>query len=107
LTFLDAHLRCGNSLIGAPLRNHEGRFDQFSISLLPTEAYSKPPEVDSKGYGQLLNRLKTENRKQISQLQAGQKTIFSGDEERHILPNTNSNGYKWKNQMRIKVLRKL
>jgi hypothetical protein len=84
LTFLDAHLRCGNSLIGAPLRNHEGKVDPSGISFLPTEAYNKASDVDSKANRQLLNRLREEKRKQVSQLQAGQKTIFSGDEERQI-----------------------
>ena len=41
LTFLDAHLRHGNSLIGAPLRNRDGEFDLTMISTLPVEAYTK------------------------------------------------------------------
>lgn len=38
LTFLDHHLRCGNSLIGAPLRDKSGNFTVEKISQIPNEA---------------------------------------------------------------------
>ncbi len=38
LTFLDAHLRCGNSLIGAPLRDEDGHFSVERITVIPDEA---------------------------------------------------------------------
>jgi hypothetical protein len=38
LTFLDAHLRCGNSLIGAPLRDADGAFTVSRLVMVPDEA---------------------------------------------------------------------
>ena len=84
LTFLDAHLRCGNALIGAPLRDQKGKFDPSIISFLPAEVYGRASNLDSKVNMSLLNKLKAENRKQVSQLRAGQRTIFSSKEERDI-----------------------
>jgi len=49
LSFLDAHLRCGNSLLSAPLRDAEGKFTVEHIAAIPTEALSlvsdDPPEA--------------------------------------------------------------
>ena len=87
LTFLDAHLRCGNALIGAPLRNPEGKFDVSIISVVPVEAYKKVDKIDSKSYGQQLDKLKTENGKQIKQFtgKAKQLSLFALEEERDAL----------------------
>lgn len=38
LSFLDSHLRCGNSLIGAPLRDADARFTVDGIATIPNEA---------------------------------------------------------------------
>ncbi len=39
LTFLDAHLRCGNSLVGAPLRDEHGRSNAARLVVLPDAAF--------------------------------------------------------------------
>jgi hypothetical protein len=87
LTFLDAHLRCGNALIGAPLRNQEGNFDTSIVGILPVEAYKKVDRVDSKTYGQKLDKLKIENGKQLKQFigKAKQLSLFALEEERDAL----------------------
>jgi N-6 DNA Methylase len=87
LTFLDAHLRCGNALIGAPLRNAEGKLDSSLISILPVDAYTKVNNIDSKLYGQQLDKLKAENGKQVKQFvgKAKQLSLFSIDEEQDAL----------------------
>lgn len=89
LTFLDAHLRHGNSLIGAPLRNHDGEFDLTMISTLPVEAYTKVTKIDSKAYGKLLDKRKADNSKEIKKIkQPGliqQQSLFGGDIERYAL----------------------
>lgn len=38
LNFLDAHLRCGNALIGAPLRDKQGKFSARQLLIVPDEA---------------------------------------------------------------------
>lgn len=38
LDFLDAHLRCGNALIGAPLRDQQGQFTTRRLLTVPDEA---------------------------------------------------------------------
>jgi hypothetical protein len=85
LTFLDAHLRCGNALIGAPLRNRNGQFDPSIISVLPTDAYISLTHVDSQEYVRRLSKRRTENSKQIELFRGGQQTLFTGEEERLAL----------------------
>jgi N-6 DNA Methylase len=88
LTFLDAHLRCGNSLIGAPLRNAEGKLDPSRLSILPNEAFGKAAKEDTKEVKEALKKLIANNKKQISSLQKGnltQLTFINGDVEQQIL----------------------
>jgi len=87
LTFLDAHLRHGNSLIGAPIRNHMGEFDISAITILPARSFNKVANADSKDHGSLLDRIKVENAKQIKKFESGQDMLplFSGAEVRHAL----------------------
>lgn len=87
LTFLDAHLRCGNALIGAPLRGQEGAFTTTTIGTLPVEAYKKVERIDSKIYGQQLDRMKAENGKQLKQFlgKAKQISLFAQEEEHSAL----------------------
>ncbi|MBI4613294.1 MAG: hypothetical protein HY720_06755 [Planctomycetes bacterium] len=44
LGFLDAHLRCGDSLVGAPLRDRDGNFTDELVSTIPNEAYKTVSE---------------------------------------------------------------
>ena len=88
LTFLDAHLRCGNSLIAAPLRNAEGKLDPSRLSILPNEAFGKATKEDTKEVKEALKKLIASNKKQISSLQKGkvtQLTLLNGDVEQQVL----------------------
>lgn len=85
LTFLDSHLRCGNALIGAPLRDQSGKPDPSRLSVLPTEALGKAAKEDTRKFKDQLKRLVVENREQVKQLQKGQLTLFSDDEQKGIL----------------------
>jgi hypothetical protein len=85
LTFLDAHLRCGNALIGAPLRDQSGKLDSRRLLLLPNETYGKATKEDTQAFKELLkeltNRNKKQLKKQVKELQAGQLSLFLGDSE--------------------------
>lgn len=88
LTFLDAHLRCGNALIGAPLRNAEGKLDPARLSILPTEAFGKASKEDSQEFRETLKKVVAGNKKQILELRKGkytQRTFLNGDIEQQIL----------------------
>lgn len=85
LTFLDAHLRVGNSLMGAPLRNAEGKFSISNISILPTEALDLLSKDSMNSQTKQMNKLKAENKKQVEMLKAGQLAIFTGGQEKHVL----------------------
>lgn len=80
LTFLDAHLRCGNSLIGAPLRGQTGKLDLSRLLFLPTEAYGKATKEDTQQFKDLLKELAAANRKQLKaqakQLETRQITLM-------------------------------
>lgn len=85
LTFLDAHLRCGNALIGAPLRDHLGQFDPTRLSILPTEALGKATKDDSPDYKEKLKKLTTRNKELLKAFKYGQLSLFSGKEEQEAL----------------------
>jgi hypothetical protein len=88
LTFLDAHLRCGNALIGAPLCNAEGKLDPHRLSTLPNEAFGKATKEDTREFKETLKKLVAANRKQILDLRKGkytQLTLINGDIEQQIL----------------------
>lgn len=80
LTFLDAHLRCGNALIGAPLRNQKGQFDLSRLMQIPNEAYGRASKEDSQELRDLLKDITIANRKQLKTyvpaLQKGQLSFF-------------------------------
>jgi hypothetical protein len=87
LTFLDAHLRCGNALIGAPLRDQSGQLlkDLTRLSMIPTKAFGKASKEDTKKFKDQLRKLVAENKKQVQQFEAGQLNLFSIKEVKHIL----------------------
>lgn len=89
LTFLDAHLRCGNALIGAPLRNREGKLNSSRLVILPTEAFGKATKEDTQVFKEMLKELTAANRKQlkkqIKQIQEGQLSLFAGTELRQVV----------------------
>ncbi len=63
LTFLDAHLRCGNALIGAPLRNQAGKLDSSLLTILPTEAFGKATKEDTQAFREMHKELTATNRR--------------------------------------------
>jgi hypothetical protein len=89
LSFLDAHLRCGNALIGAPLRNQVGQLDSSRLTILPTEAFGKATKEDTQAFKAMLKELTATNRKQlkkqIKEIQAGQLSLFGGIEMRKVV----------------------
>lgn len=89
LTFLDAHLRCGNALIGAPLRDQAGKLDFSRLVILPTEAYGKASKEDTQAFKDLLEEVKKNNKKQLKQsikeIQAGQLSLIGGAELQQIV----------------------
>src|SRR5260370_5989832 len=82
LSFIDAHLRSGNALIGAPLRNLRGILDPVRLTILPSAALGKATKEDTKEFKELLKKLVAQNKKQVKQLEIVQLTLFSGEEKR-------------------------
>ncbi len=75
LSFLDAHLRCGNSLVGAPLRNRAGRFDASGLLAIPTEALKlvgKPASEPEKMAEKVRVRQNSQALKDLARAEAGQ-----------------------------------
>jgi hypothetical protein len=89
LTFLDAHLRCGNALIGAPLRNQAGKLDSSRLVLLPTEAFGRATKEDTQAFKEMLKELTAANRKQlktqIKEILAGQLSFLGDAELRQVV----------------------
>ncbi|MFP4440914.1 MAG: Eco57I restriction-modification methylase domain-containing protein, partial [Chloroflexaceae bacterium] len=78
LTFLDAHLRCGNSLIGAPLRDAEGAFTVSRISAIPDEALKEVSKEATRDQKQAAQERIKRNRAELKRLQpvkAGQMAL--------------------------------
>jgi hypothetical protein len=69
LTFLDAHLRCGNSLIGAPLRDAEGRFTVERLSTVPDAALQEVSKEASAEKKAVARERARRNREEIERLQ--------------------------------------
>ncbi|HEY1351678.1 MAG TPA: N-6 DNA methylase [Ktedonobacteraceae bacterium] len=80
LTFLDAHLRCGNALIGVPLRDRQGRFDLSRLMYVPNEAYGRTSREEVQAFRDLLAEIATANRKQlkthVAAIRKGQMSLF-------------------------------
>lgn len=89
LTFLDAHLRCGNALIGAPLRNQKGQFDLSRLMQIPNEAYGRATKEDLQEFRDLLKEIIAANRKQLKTyvpaLQKGQLSFFGDSDLQKVI----------------------
>jgi type I restriction-modification system DNA methylase subunit len=82
LTFLDAHLRCGNSLIGAPLRDSQGVFTVERISSIPDDALKELSKEATKAEKDAANKHIKRNREEMKRLQpqkAGQMLLPGRD----------------------------
>lgn len=71
LSFLDAHLRCGNSLLGAPLRSTEGEFDPSALEHVPSNALKPTMKNVSELYKQRASRAITRNNQHLKRLEKG------------------------------------
>lgn len=69
LTFLDAHLRCGNALIGAPLRDAAGALSIQGILSIPDAALEEVSKEATKAQKAAARERIKRNREQIKNLQ--------------------------------------
>lgn len=77
LDFLDAHLRCGNALIGAPLRDKQGKFTTRQLLTVPDAALklvSKEATAAEKAAARERVKLNKEEAQRVRQQQARSKT---------------------------------
>jgi hypothetical protein len=75
LTFLDAHLRCGNSLVGAPLRDAQGKLSVAALTGIPDEALqevSKEATAGQKAAARACVKRIQQERKRLQPQRAGQ-----------------------------------
>lgn len=72
LDFLDAHLRCGNSLIGAPLRDAEGRFSVERLLSVPEAALKEVSKEASKEAKAAARERIKKNKEEVKRLHAQQ-----------------------------------
>lgn len=77
LTFLDAHLRYGNSLIGAPLRDDQGRFTVERLSTIPDAALQEASKEATAGQKAAARERIRRNREEIRRLQPQRKGQMS------------------------------
>lgn len=77
LDFLDAHLRCGNALIGAPLRDQQGQFTTRRLLTVPDEALKvvgkEATDLEKEAARERVKRNKEEVQR-VQQQQAKSKT---------------------------------
>lgn len=82
LTFLDAHLRCGNALIGAPLRDESGALSVDRLLSIPDAALEEVSKEATKAQKAAARERIKRNREQIKSLQkqrAGNLTLEGFD----------------------------
>ncbi len=82
LTFLDAHLRCGNALIGAPLRDGAGALSIAGILSIPDAALEEVSKEATKAQKAAARERIKRNREQIKSLarqRAGQLRLPDED----------------------------
>lgn len=75
LTFLDAHLACGNSLVGAPLRNEAGEISVAALTTIPDAALqevSKEATAGQKAAARARVKRNQQERKRLQPQRAGQ-----------------------------------
>ncbi len=78
LTFLDAHLRCGNSLVGAPLRDEHGRSNAARLVVLPDAAFKTTSKEATPAQKTRLRALAQRNKEEVKRVQAHRagQTLF-------------------------------
>lgn len=71
LSFFDHHLRCGNSLLAAPLRDHTGTLSARGLELVPTAALKDVDKEATQNEKALLKVARTKNASQLKALEKG------------------------------------
>lgn len=84
LSFLDARLRCGNSLVGAPLRGRTGGFSTTHLSSIPQEALALVVEEANGAQVTSARALRRRNGRYLDRLEEmrkrGEKELFGLDD---------------------------
>ncbi|MFY9658731.1 MAG: N-6 DNA methylase [Methylocystis sp.] len=79
LSFFDHHLRCGNSLLGAPLRGHAGNLAGDRIAVIPRNALDDVDKESTVVEKTLLKRARERNTAELRALERGQLGLFGID----------------------------
>ena len=79
LSFFDHHLRCGNSLLGAPLRGQEGSVTSERISTIPKDALADIDKEATPHEKSLLKHARERNNSELRELERGQLSLFTLD----------------------------
>jgi hypothetical protein len=77
LSFFDHHLRCGNSLLGAPLRSDDGSLTAERIATIPKAALADVDKGATPSEKALLKSARNRNNAELSALKRGQLSLFS------------------------------
>jgi hypothetical protein len=79
LSFFDHHLRCGDSLLGAPLRNDQNEVTAERIRVIPKEALADVDKEATPAEKALLRRARDRNAAELRAIERGQLGLFSLD----------------------------
>jgi hypothetical protein len=79
LSFFDHHLRCGNSLLGAPLRDDAGNLTSDRIAAIPRQALDDADKEATPAERARLKRARERNNAELRALERGQLGLFGID----------------------------
>lgn len=79
LSFFDHHLRCGNSLVGAPLRSDDSAITAERITFIPKEALADVDKEATPPEKTLLKRARERNNVELRALERQQLSLFTFD----------------------------
>lgn len=79
LSFFDHHLRCGNSLVGAPLRTDDGAITAERITFIPKEALADVDKEATPPEKALLKRARERNNIELRALERHQLSLSAFD----------------------------
>jgi len=80
LSFFDHHLRCGNSLLGAPLRDARGAITSDRIRTIPVAALAAVDKEATKDERAAQQRIAKRNAAQLKEIEAGgNRSLFTLD----------------------------
>ena len=79
LSFFDHHLRCGNSLLGAPLRTEDGVLTGERITFIPKEAFADIDEEATVAEKAFLKHARDRNNAELRALERHQLSLLTFD----------------------------